>query len=80
MLIVGVKFLILAQSHDLGSTAASPMVRKRKRAPLAQELPKHTALTLKEYIWTELLLVLRKHSFVSLTGKRPSDKALGNFW
>jgi hypothetical protein len=55
------------------------MVSKRKRAPPAQPPLQQTAPSLKEYIWNELLLVLRKHSYVSLTGKRPSDMAMGNF-
>ncbi len=55
------------------------MTFKRKKAALVQLNPNHTASTLKEYIWNELLLVLRTHSYVSLSGKRTSDAAMRNF-
>jgi hypothetical protein len=69
------------KSHDLGSVCYRPRHRmaKRKRAALVQPDPNHTASTLKEYIWNELLLILRSHSYVPLRGKQTSDKAMGNF-
>ena len=40
--------------------------RKRKR-PLADNPPTSTAPALKEFLWTELANILRKHSAVALT-------------